>query len=58
MLSHFLQVHINDNFTKFSEALYNTDRHSREDVHQCALMQKKLAQKEKAAEEENLCLLA
>jgi SNW domain-containing protein 1 len=52
-------VHINDhNFAKFSEALYIADRHSQEEVHQRALMQQKLAQKEKAAKEENLCLLA
>jgi len=51
-------VHINDNFAKFSEALYIADRHSREEVHQRALMQQKLAQKEKAAKEENLRLLA
>ncbi|KAI9460028.1 pre-mRNA-processing protein 45 [Russula earlei] len=51
-------VHINDNFAKFSEALYIADRHSREEVHQRALMQQKLVQKEKAAKEENLRLLA
>ncbi|KAH9997579.1 SKIP/SNW domain-containing protein [Russula vinacea] len=51
-------VHINDNFAKFSEALYIADRHSREEVHQRSLMQQKLAQKEKAAKEENLRLLA
>ncbi|KAH9981435.1 SKIP/SNW domain-containing protein [Lactifluus volemus] len=51
-------VHINDNFAKFAEALYIADRHSREEVHQRALMQQKLAQKEKAAKEENLRLLA
>ncbi|KAH9048547.1 SKIP/SNW domain-containing protein [Lactarius hengduanensis] len=51
-------VHINDNFAKFSEALYIADRHSREEVHQRSLMQRKLAQKEKAAKEENLRLLA
>ena len=53
-----LQVHINDNFAKFSEALYIADRHSREEVRQRSLMQQKLAQKEKAAKEENLRLLA
>ena len=52
------QVHINDNFAKFSEALYIADRHSREEVRQRSLMQQKLAQKEKAAKEENLRLLA
>ncbi|KAG6335482.1 hypothetical protein ID866_3610 [Astraeus odoratus] len=51
-------VHINDNFAKFSEALYIADRHAREEVRQRALMQQKLAQKEKEAKEENLRLLA
>ncbi|KAI0062192.1 hypothetical protein BV25DRAFT_1825615 [Artomyces pyxidatus] len=51
-------VHINDNFAKFAEALSVADRHSREEVRQRALMQQKLAQKEKAAKEENLRLLA
>lgn len=53
-----LQVHINDNFAKFSEALYIADRHAREEVRQRALMQQKLSQKEKEAKEENLRLLA
>ena len=44
-----LQVHINDNFAKFSEALFVADRHAREEVRQRALMQQKLAQKEKEA---------
>jgi SNW domain-containing protein 1 len=51
-------VHINDNFAKFSEALYIADRHAREEVRQRALMQQKLAEKEKAAKEENLRMLA
>ncbi|KAF9053195.1 pre-mRNA-processing protein 45 [Panaeolus papilionaceus] len=51
-------IHINDNFAKFSEALYVADRHAREEVRQRALMQQKLAQKEKEAKEENLRLLA
>ncbi|KAH6918428.1 pre-mRNA-processing protein 45 [Coprinopsis sp. MPI-PUGE-AT-0042] len=51
-------VHINDNFAKFSEALFVADRHAREEVRQRALMQQKLAQKEKEAKEENLRLLA
>ncbi|KAG5220387.1 mRNA splicing protein [Salix suchowensis] len=51
-------VHINDNFAKFSEALYIADRHAREEVRQRALMQQKVAQKEKEAKEENLRLLA
>ncbi|KAF9527015.1 SKIP/SNW domain-containing protein [Crepidotus variabilis] len=51
-------IHINDNFAKFSESLYIADRHAREEVRQRALMQQKLAQKEKEAKEENLRLLA
>ncbi|KAK7694040.1 hypothetical protein QCA50_003616 [Cerrena zonata] len=51
-------VHINDNFAKFSEALFVADRHAREEVRQRALMQQKLAEKEKAQKEENLRLLA
>ncbi|TFK76349.1 pre-mRNA-processing protein 45 [Pluteus cervinus] len=51
-------VHINDNFAKFSEALYIADRHAREEVRQRALMQQKLAQKEKESKEENLRMLA
>ncbi|PPQ66451.1 hypothetical protein CVT26_011209 [Gymnopilus dilepis] len=51
-------IHINDNFAKFSEALFIADRHAREEVRQRALMQQKLAQKEKEAKEENLRLLA
>jgi SNW domain-containing protein 1 len=54
----FLQVHINDNFAKFSEALFVADRHAREEVRQRALMQQKIAQKEKASKEENLRMLA
>jgi SNW domain-containing protein 1 len=52
------QVHINDNFAKFSEALHIADRHAREEVHQRKIMAQKLAEKEKAAKEENLRLLA
>ncbi|KAJ4467478.1 SKIP/SNW domain-containing protein [Lentinula edodes] len=51
-------VHINDNFAKFSEALFVADRHAREEVRQRSLMQQKLAQKEKASKEENLRILA
>ncbi|EJD02265.1 pre-mRNA-processing protein 45 [Fomitiporia mediterranea MF3/22] len=51
-------VHINDNFAKFSEALFVADRHAREEVRQRALMQQKLAQKEKEAKEEHLRSLA
>lgn len=51
-------MHINDNFAKFSEALFVADRHAREEVRQRSLMQQKLAQKDKASKEENLRLLA
>ncbi|KAM6500405.1 pre-mRNA-processing protein 45 [Amanita muscaria] len=51
-------IHINDNFAKFSEALFIADRHAREEVRQRALMQQKLAQKEKETKEENLRMLA
>ncbi|TFL07316.1 pre-mRNA-processing protein 45 [Pterulicium gracile] len=49
---------INDNFAKFSEALFVADRHAREEVRQRAVMQQKLNQKEKETKEENLRLLA
>lgn len=51
-------VHINDNFAKFSEALYVADRHAREEVRARAQMQQLLAQKEKTQKEENLRLMA
>ncbi|GAA5892962.1 hypothetical protein JCM5296_003393 [Sporobolomyces johnsonii] len=51
-------VHINDRFAQFSEALYVADRHAREEVRQRSLMQQKIAQKEKEAKEENLRMLA
>ncbi|THH20231.1 hypothetical protein EW146_g1105 [Bondarzewia mesenterica] len=44
--------------TCLQKALFVADRHSREEVRQRALMQHKLAQKEKASKEENLRLLA
>ncbi|KAI9470983.1 MAG: SKIP/SNW domain-containing protein [Benjaminiella poitrasii] len=52
------ELTINDNFAKFSEALYAADRHAREEVRQRNLMQQKLAQKQKEAEEEKLRELA
>ncbi|RUS27663.1 SKIP/SNW domain-containing protein [Jimgerdemannia flammicorona] len=52
------EVTINDNFAKFSEALFAADRHAREEVRQRNLMAQKLAQKQKEAEEEKLRLLA
>ncbi|KAJ7074109.1 pre-mRNA-processing protein 45 [Mycena amicta] len=51
-------VSINDNFAKFSEALFVADRHAREEVRQRSLMQQKLAQKDKASKEENLRAMA
>ncbi|KAK0211060.1 SKIP/SNW domain-containing protein [Desarmillaria ectypa] len=51
-------IHINDNFAKFSESLFVADRHAREEVRQRSLMQQKLMQKEKASKEENLRMLA
>ncbi|KAI1438821.1 SKIP/SNW domain-containing protein [Xylaria sp. CBS 124048] len=51
-------VTINDKFAQFSEALFMADRHAREEVRQRALMQQRLAEKEKAQKEENLRLLA
>lgn len=49
---------INDNFAKFSEALYVADRHAREEVQARSKMQQLLAQKEKTQKEENLRVLA
>ncbi|KAF8326011.1 SKIP/SNW domain-containing protein [Cantharellus anzutake] len=51
-------IHINDNFAKFSEALFVADRHAREEVRERALMQQRLVEKEKAAKEEHLRALA
>ncbi|KAJ8093159.1 mRNA splicing protein [Marasmius tenuissimus] len=51
-------VSINDNFAKFSEALFVADRHAREEVRQRSLMQQKIAQKEKESKEANLRMLA
>ena len=49
---------INDKFAQFSEALFTADRHAREEVKQRALMQQRLAEKEKQQKEDNLRLLA
>jgi SNW domain-containing protein 1 len=51
-------VAINDKFAQFSEALFMADRHAREEVRQRAVMQQRLAEKEKAQKEENLRMLA
>lgn len=51
-------VQINDKFAQFSEALFMADRHAREEVKQRALMQQRLAEKEKQQKEDNLRMLA
>ncbi|KZF20361.1 putative transcriptional regulator Cwf13/SkiP [Xylona heveae TC161] len=51
-------VTINDKFAQFAEALFTADRHAREEVKQRALMQQKLAEKEKAQKEDHLRMLA
>lgn len=51
-------VTINDKFAQFSEALQTADRHAREEVKQRAVMQQKLAEKQKQRQEENLRSLA
>ena len=51
-------VTINDKFAQFAEALFTADRHAREEVKQRALMQQRLAEKEKSQKEEHLRMLA
>lgn len=51
-------VTINDKFAQFAEALFTADRHAREEVKQRALMQQRLAEKEKAQKEDHLRMLA
>ncbi|TIB77147.1 hypothetical protein E3Q22_03184 [Wallemia mellicola] len=51
-------VQINDNFAKFSEALFIGERHARDEVRQRNVMQQRLAEKEKLSKEENLRQLA
>lgn len=51
-------VSINDKFAQFAEALFTADRHAREEVKQRALMQQRLAEKEKLQKEDNLRMLA
>ncbi|KAI4717620.1 pre-mRNA-processing protein 45 [Aureobasidium sp. EXF-10727] len=51
-------VTINDKFASFAEALQTADRHAREEVKSRALMQQRLAEKEKEQKEESLRLLA
>jgi SNW domain-containing protein 1 len=51
-------ITINDKFSQFSEALGAADRHAREEVKQRALMQQRLAEKEKLQKEDHLRKLA
>jgi SNW domain-containing protein 1 len=51
-------VSINDKFATFAESLFTADRHAREEVKQRALMQQKLAEKEKQEKEDRLRELA
>ncbi|TIB65951.1 hypothetical protein E3P78_00292 [Wallemia ichthyophaga] len=51
-------VQINDNFAKFSEALFIGERHARDEVRQRNVMQQRLAEKEKLGKEESLRQLA
>ncbi|KAH6664477.1 SKIP/SNW domain-containing protein [Halenospora varia] len=51
-------VTINDKFAQFAEALFTADRHAREEVKQRALMQQRLAEKEKQQKEDHLRTLA
>ncbi|KAF8930752.1 SKIP/SNW domain-containing protein [Dissophora ornata] len=52
------EVQINDKFASFAEALALATRHSQEDVRQRALMQQRVAQKEKETKEQSLRALA
>ncbi|KAH6611264.1 snw 1 [Trichoderma cornu-damae] len=51
-------ITINDKHAQFAEAIKMAERHAREEVQQRALMQQRLAEKEKAQKEENLRALA
>ena len=51
-------ITINDKFAQFGEALQAADRHAREEVKQRAIMQQRLAEKEKLQKEEHLRNLA
>lgn len=51
-------ITINDKHAQFAEALKMGERHAREEVQQRALMQQRLAEKEKAEKEDNLRSLA
>ncbi|KAL6910775.1 SKIP/SNW domain-containing protein [Trichoderma evansii] len=51
-------ISINDKHAQFAEAIKMAERHARDEVQQRALMQQRLAEKEKAQKEENLRSLA
>ncbi|KHO01412.1 SKI-interacting protein, SKIP [Metarhizium album ARSEF 1941] len=51
-------ISINDKHAQFAEAVKMAERHAREEVQQRALMQQRLAEKEKAQKDENLRALA
>ncbi|KAG5969826.1 mRNA splicing protein [Claviceps cyperi] len=51
-------ININDKHAQFAEAVKMAERHAREEVQQRALMQQRLAEKEKAQKDENLRSLA
>jgi SNW domain-containing protein 1 len=56
--NHLAEVKINDNFAKFSEALYAADRAAREEVQARARIQAQLAAKEREEKEQKLKELA
>ncbi|GJN75466.1 mRNA splicing protein [Purpureocillium lilacinum] len=51
-------IAINDKHAQFAEAVKMAERHAREEVQQRAMMQQRLAEKEKAQKEDNLRALA
>ncbi|KAK2593217.1 mRNA splicing protein [Conoideocrella luteorostrata] len=51
-------ITINDKHAQFAESVKMAERHAREEVQQRALMQQRLAEKEKAQKDENLRMLA
>ncbi|RFU74637.1 snw 1 [Trichoderma arundinaceum] len=51
-------ITINDKHAQFAEAIKMAERHARDEVQQRALMQQRLAEKEKAQKEDNLRALA
>ena len=53
-----MDVQINDNFAKLSEALGTAERHARDEIRQRASLQQKLAEKQKLEKEEHLRMLA